>query len=50
MRFLGVAIGPPIYGALMEWSRTGMFLVTAGLTLFAALLCMILIHVAKKII
>lgn len=48
VRFLGVAIGPPIFGALMEWSRSGMFLSTAGLTLLCALLSMILIHVAKK--
>lgn len=48
VRFLGVAIGPPIYSALMVWSRTGMFLVTAGLTLFASLLCMMLIHIKKK--
>lgn len=48
VRFLGVAIGPPVYSALMAWSRTGMFLATAGLTLFAGLLCMILIHVPKK--
>lgn len=48
VRFLGVAIGPPIFSSLMEWSRTGMFLINAGLTLFCALLCMILIHVAKK--
>ncbi|MCQ6279125.1 MFS transporter [Bacillus sp. EB600] len=48
VRFLGVAIGPPVYSALMAWSRTGMFLSTAGLTLFAGLLCMILIHVPKK--
>ncbi|MFB3162620.1 MFS transporter [Neobacillus sp. 179-C4.2 HS] len=47
VRFLGVAIGPPVFGSLMAWSRSGMFLVTAGLTLFCALLCMILIHVAK---
>lgn len=47
VRFLGVAIGPPVFGSLMEWSRSGMFLVTAGLTLFCALLCMVLIHVAK---
>jgi len=32
----------------MDWSRSGMFLTTAGLTLFCALLCMVLIHVAKK--
>jgi ACDE family multidrug resistance protein len=48
VRFLGVAIGPPINSALMAWSRTGMFLVTAGLTLFAGLLCMMLIHIKKK--
>lgn len=48
VRFLGVAIGPPIFSKLMDWSRPGMFLTTAGLTLFCALLCMVLIHVAKK--
>jgi ACDE family multidrug resistance protein len=48
VRFLGVAIGPPIFSTLMEWSRTGMFLSTAGLTLLCALLCLMLIHVAKK--
>ena len=48
VRFLGVAIGPPIFSTLMEWSRTGMFLITAGLTLFAGLLCLILIKVPKK--
>ena len=48
VRFLGVAVGPPIYSTLMTWSRTGMFLITAGLTLFACLLCMVLIHVKKK--
>ncbi|MDN3017007.1 MFS transporter [Paenibacillus sp. BSR1-1] len=48
VRFLGVAIGPPIFSKLMEWSRTGMFLTTAGLTLLCGLLCLILIHVSKK--
>ena len=48
VRFLGVAIGPPIYSTLMEWSRTGMFLTTAGLTLFVGILCMVLIRVSKK--
>ncbi|WP_231510868.1 MFS transporter [Bacillus sp. UNC438CL73TsuS30] len=48
VRFLGVAIGPPIFSTLMAWSRTGMFLITAGLTLICAFLCMLLIHVAKK--
>jgi MFS transporter, ACDE family, multidrug resistance protein len=47
VRFLGVAIGPPVFGSLMAWSRSGMFLVTAGLTLFCALICMVLIHVTK---
>ncbi|MCQ6276108.1 MFS transporter [Bacillus sp. V3B] len=48
VRFLGVAIGPPVYGALMAWSRTGMFLSTAGLTLFVGFLCLVFIHVSKK--
>ncbi|WP_246145587.1 MFS transporter [Bacillus rubiinfantis] len=48
VRFLGVAIGPPIFSKLMDWSRSGMFLTTAGLTLFCALLCLVLIKVAKK--
>ena len=48
VRFLGVAIGPPIFSTLMEWSRTGMFLITAGLTLLCAILCLVLIHVAEK--
>ncbi|MHC0038567.1 MFS transporter [Pseudoneobacillus sp. C159] len=48
VRFLGVAIGPPIFSKLMEWSRTGMFLTTASLCLLACILCLILIHVAKK--
>ncbi|MRH42565.1 MFS transporter [Aquibacillus halophilus] len=48
VRFLGVAAGPPIYGWLMGWSRTGMFLVTGGLTLFVGFLCLLLIHVKNK--
>ncbi|MBL4952817.1 MFS transporter [Neobacillus sp. YIM B02564] len=48
VRFLGVAIGPPIFSKLMDWSRPGMFLTTAGLTLLCGLLCMVLIKVAKK--
>ncbi|MFC4322768.1 MFS transporter [Litchfieldia salsa] len=48
VRFLGVAVGPPIFGWLMAWSRTGMFLITASLTLVVGLLCMALIHVKKK--
>jgi MFS transporter, ACDE family, multidrug resistance protein len=48
VRFFGVAIGPPIYGWLMEWSRIGMFLTTAGLTLFVAILCLFMIRVKKQ--
>lgn len=48
VRFLGVAVGPPIYSALITWSRTGMFFITAGLTLFSCLLSLIFIHVKKK--
>lgn len=47
VRFLGVAIGPPVYGWLMDWSRTGMFLVTAGLTAFVALLVFGLVKIKK---
>lgn len=48
VRFLGVAVGPPVYSALMGWSRSGMFLSTAGLTLVVSLLCLMFIHVTKK--
>ncbi|WP_226034812.1 MFS transporter [Aquibacillus saliphilus] len=48
VRFLGVAAGPPIYGWLMGWSKTGMFLSTGGLTLVVAFLCLIMIHVKDK--
>ncbi len=48
VRFLGVAIGPPVFGWLMAWSRTGMFLATATLTLVVGLLVMMLIRVQKK--
>jgi len=48
VRFLGVALGPPVYGWLMAWSRTGMFLSTAALTFVVGLLAMLLIHVKKE--
>jgi ACDE family multidrug resistance protein len=48
VRFLGVAIGPPIFTRLMEWSRVGMFLTIAALTLVVALLSLTLIHVGKE--
>ncbi|WP_180320847.1 MFS transporter [Alkalihalobacterium bogoriense] len=47
VRFLGVAAGPPVFEWLMNWSRTGMFLATAGLTFVLGLLCLFLIHVKK---
>lgn len=48
VRFLGVAIGPPIFGRLMQWSRPGMFLSIAGLTLVVGILVMMLIHVKQN--
>lgn len=48
VRFLGVAAGPPVYGFLMEWSRTGMFLSTAAMTLIVGLLSLLLIQVQKS--
>lgn len=48
VRFLGVAIGPPIFGRLMQWSRPGMFLSIAGLTLVVGILVLTLIHVKQN--
>ncbi|MFA9557048.1 MFS transporter [Evansella sp. AB-rgal1] len=48
VRFLGVAMGPPVYGWLMEWSRKGIFYSTAGLTLLVGLLCLLLIHAKES--
>nr|WP_245711683.1 MFS transporter [Gracilibacillus ureilyticus] len=48
VRFLGVALGPPIFSRLMDWSRTGMFVSIAGLTLFIGLLILFLLHVKGK--
>ncbi|MDZ5470471.1 MFS transporter [Bacillus sp. 31A1R] len=48
VRFLGVAVGPPVFTRLMEWSRPGMFFTIAGLTLTVGLLCLALIHVKGK--
>ncbi|MFC7392085.1 MFS transporter [Scopulibacillus cellulosilyticus] len=47
VRFIGVAAGPPIYGWLMGWSRSGMFLCTAALTLLAGVLMLLFIHVSN---
>ncbi|MGV3487222.1 MAG: MFS transporter [Tuberibacillus sp.] len=47
VRFLGVAIGPPVFGKLMDWSVKGMFLSIAGLTLVCGILALFLIRVKK---
>ena len=48
VRFLGVALGPPVFTRLMEWSRTGMFLSISGFTLAVGLLVLLLVHVKGK--
>ncbi|AIF44844.1 MFS transporter [Virgibacillus sp. SK37] len=48
VRFLGVALGPPIFTRLMEWSNTGMFLSIAAFTLLVGLLVLTLLHVKGK--
>lgn len=47
VRFLGVAVGPPVFTRLMDWSRTGMFLSIATLTFIVGLLAILTIHVSK---
>lgn len=48
VRFIGVAIGPPIFARLMDWSRTGMFLSIAILALIVGLLVLLFIRVKGK--
>lgn len=48
VRFLGVAIGPPIFTRLEDWSRNGMFLSIAVLTLLVGLLVLTLVRVKGK--
>ncbi|MCJ8014611.1 MFS transporter [Paenibacillus sp. KQZ6P-2] len=45
VRFFGVAIGPPLFGWMMGWSRIGMFLSIAGLTFVVGLLALFMIQV-----
>ncbi|MEI3607193.1 MFS transporter [Pseudogracilibacillus sp. SE30717A] len=45
IRFLSVAIGPPIFSRLMDWSRSGMFLSIAILSLIVGILIWLLIKV-----
>ncbi len=47
VRFLGVALGPPVFTRLMAWSRPGMFISLAALTLVVGLLAFLMIHIAK---
>jgi len=48
VRFLGVAIGPPVFGKLMDWSVKGMFLSIAGLTLVCGILAFFLIRIKQS--
>lgn len=48
VRFIGVAVGPPIFTRLMDWSKVGMFISLSALTLLVALLALTLIHVKDK--
>lgn len=48
VRFLGVAIGPPVFGRLMEWSRIGMFMSISSLAFVVGLLALLMIHVKKE--
>lgn len=48
IRFLSVAIGPPIFARLMDWSRTGMFISIAILSLVVGILVWALIRVKGK--
>lgn len=48
VRFLGVAVGPPLFGWMMEWSRVGMFISIASLTLVVGALALFLIRVSQE--
>jgi ACDE family multidrug resistance protein len=48
IRFIGVALGPPVFTRLMDWSRTGMFTSIAAFTLIVGILVLLLIHVKGK--
>ncbi|HLR74809.1 MAG TPA: MFS transporter [Virgibacillus sp.] len=48
VRFIGVAIGPPIFARLMDWSRLGMFASIASYTLIVGVLVLLLIRVKGK--
>ncbi|SET67907.1 MFS transporter, ACDE family, multidrug resistance protein [Oceanobacillus limi] len=48
VRFLGVALGPPIFSRLMEWSRPGLFISISIFTFLVGLLVLLLLHVKGK--
>lgn len=48
VRFIGVAIGPPVFARLMDWSRTGMFLSLSIYVLIVGVLVLLFIHVKGK--
>ena len=48
VRFLGVALGPPVFTWLMGWSTTGMFLSIAAFTFLVGLAVLLLVHVDGK--
>ena len=43
VRFFGVAIGPPVFGILMEISNLATFLTPAGLAFLASVGCMLFV-------
>jgi len=48
VRFIGVAIGPPVFARLMDWSRGGMFLSISILAFIVGLLVLFFIRVKGK--
>ena len=48
MRYAGVAIGPPLFALLLQYSVASLFLVASGLGLIAAGLVFILIRPPQK--
>ncbi|HEY4600624.1 MAG TPA: MFS transporter [Cerasibacillus sp.] len=48
VRFIGVAIGPPIFARLMDWSHIGMFISLTILTFIVTLLILFLIRISDS--
>lgn len=49
VRFIGVAFGPPLYGALMKWGESVPFWFSAGLSLVTLGITIFLIHPEKLV-